>query len=293
MTIEFVCPSCGRRLTVPATFAGKKASCPECGSVAEVPSQSLAIDAAVLDIVPGDVVRNSTAASGHEPTVGPILAPSGPASRAEPVSSFTPQGPANWFLRTPERLCYGPVSHTELTEWVRQGRVTADCELRGEAESSWQPADRIFPALAPWTPGQQPSAQPAVGGGPPGSRRATYPPARSSEARRGSSPPSPGAKAGDASGGTEQASDLATKVPDRGILILTLGIVGVIVQCPVFSIMAWVMGTADVQEMRAGRMDLNGLTSTQWGRILGLIVSVLWLGLAVLGTAWCLYIATI
>jgi hypothetical protein len=60
-------------------------------------------------------------------------------------------------------------------------------------------------------------------------------------------------------------------------MILTLGILGWVFGCPVFSAMAWVMGSSDLREMRAGRMDTGGTGLTQAGHILGLIYTVLWI----------------
>ena len=37
------------------------------------------------------------------------------------------------------------------------------------------------------------------------------------------------------------------------------------------------MGAADLREMRAGRMDPSGEPLTQVGRILGMILSLLWI----------------
>lgn len=261
MTIEFVCPSCQRRLTVPATFAGKNASCPACGHVSTVVATTPVEEAIVAEVVPAEHV-------------------------VKPVE-------ANWLLRTPDGVSYGPVSRAELEEWVRQGRVTSDCDVRGESDSQWQAADTIFPALAPWTPGSQAAAPSSGGGGSRIRRSPLYPAAGAVSARRPTMSSSPAVKSSDSTSGGDKTTELGTLAPDRGILILTLGLVGLIVQCPVFSVMAWVMGTADVQEMRAGRMDLDGLNLTQWGRRLGIIVSVLWLGLTVLGTAWAMYMATL
>jgi MoxR-like ATPase len=42
-TIEFPCTGCGRTLKVPAAAAGKRASCPQCNTVATVPLQSAAM----------------------------------------------------------------------------------------------------------------------------------------------------------------------------------------------------------------------------------------------------------
>jgi hypothetical protein len=66
-------------------------------------------------------------------------------------------------------------------------------------------------------------------------------------------------------------------VPHRGALILILGIMGIITTCPIPSLMAWVMGTHDLEEMQVGRMDLSGQGPTQAGRILGMVFSILYI----------------
>jgi hypothetical protein len=70
--------------------------------------------------------------------------------------------------------------------------------------------------------------------------------------------------------------------PHRGGLILVLGLLGFIISCPIFGLMAWTMGSRDLAEMRCGRMDRSGEGLTQAGQILGLIMSVLWMIGAVL-----------
>ena len=45
--------------------------------------------------------------------------------------------------------------------------------------------------------------------------------------------------------------------------------------------MAWVMGSHDLAEMRAGRMDRSGEGLTQAGQVLGMILAVLWILLGV------------
>ena len=60
--------------------------------------------------------------------------------------------------------------------------------------------------------------------------------------------------------------------PHRGGLILTFGIVGILC-CGPFGIAAWVMGSADLKEIRAGRMDRSGEGLTQAGMILGSVLS--------------------
>jgi DNA-directed RNA polymerase subunit M/transcription elongation factor TFIIS len=64
--------------------------------------------------------------------------------------------------------------------------------------------------------------------------------------------------------------------PHRGVMILVFGIIG-FTTCPlpIFSILAWVMGSNDLQEMDHGRMDSEGRGLTQAGRILGIVMCVL------------------
>lgn len=62
--------------------------------------------------------------------------------------------------------------------------------------------------------------------------------------------------------------------PHRGGLILAFGILG-IVTCPIFGVLAVIMGSEDMREMESGRMDPSGHSLTQAGKILGIIASVI------------------
>ena len=70
--------------------------------------------------------------------------------------------------------------------------------------------------------------------------------------------------------------------PERGVVILILGIIG-IVACQILGPIAWVMGNADMKEIRAGLRDPAGEQLTNVGRILGIIGTVL-LGLNIVIT---------
>jgi hypothetical protein len=79
----------------------------------------------------------------------------------------------------------------------------------------------------------------------------------------------------------------------RGGLILALGIISWAVGCPIFGICAWVMGSADLREMRAGRMDPSGSGLTQAGQIIGMlhamltiVVIVVFVFVLLLGVGW-------
>jgi len=62
--------------------------------------------------------------------------------------------------------------------------------------------------------------------------------------------------------------------PHRGGTVLTMGILG-LVCCIVFAIIAWVMGSSDLKEIQAGRMDPSGEGLTRAGMICGIIGTVL------------------
>ena len=66
----------------------------------------------------------------------------------------------------------------------------------------------------------------------------------------------------------------------RGVMILTLGILGLCCSCPFLSIAAWVAGAKDLGKMRAQVMDPAGRDSTKVGYVLGMCASVFWIGIA-------------
>ncbi len=58
--------------------------------------------------------------------------------------------------------------------------------------------------------------------------------------------------------------------PHRGTTVLVLGILSFVV-CVICGVCAWVMGNSDLREMDAGRMDPAGRSSTQAGKLCGMI----------------------
>ncbi len=79
--------------------------------------------------------------------------------------------------------------------------------------------------------------------------------------------------------------------PHRGTMLLIFGILGIIC-CIIFGILAWVMGSADLKEMEAGRMDPSGEGMTKAGKILGMVSCALavlglliWIAMFALGMA--------
>jgi len=159
-----------------------------------------------------------------------------------------------WYMRTPEGQVYGPIVKTELDRWLAEGRISAECTLRPESDSEFRPADEYYGALSP---------QPYM----PTSSTASSP-VRAAPAQQAATPP------------FAPRTD-SYSIPHRGGIILTLGILGwvlgLLFACPIFGVMAWIMGASDLREMRAGRMDATGMGLTQAGHILGVICSVLWI----------------
>ena len=130
---------------------------------------------------------------------------------------------------------FGPVSEQALLELLRQGTVRPDDLVWTDGMADWARADTI------------PEFAAALGQGPP--PQAVTPPEYASLPRE-------------------------PLLPHRGGAILTLGILGVVC-CFILGIIAWVMGSGDLKDMRAGRRDPSGRGLTQAGHILGIIGTVL------------------
>ena len=59
--------------------------------------------------------------------------------------------------------------------------------------------------------------------------------------------------------------------PHRGVLILVFGILGLVMSCFIFGLVAWIMGNGDLRAMSEGRMDPTGEGLTKAGKICGMI----------------------
>lgn len=168
---------------------------------------------------------------------------------------------SSWHMRTPEGQTYGPVSWSQLQAWASEGRLAADCFVAESAAGPWRGAAELFPKLTPLKP-----APVAV---PPPTTHAWLPPNAGGDETApfaaAYAPFTPGAAAG------------RYTTPHRGGLILVLGLLGFMINCPIFCFMAWVMGSSDLREMKAGRMDPSGEQLTQVGRVLGMILSIFWI----------------
>lgn len=112
MSIEFICPQCTKQLRVGDENAGRKARCPQCDTICQIP----AAEAEVVELFP---------------TTGP-----------KPSSAQQ-----RYFIDSVSGQTYGPVGMAELSVWVREGRLSANCLIRGEHETVGKPAYQYFPSL--------------------------------------------------------------------------------------------------------------------------------------------------
>jgi hypothetical protein len=176
------------------------------------------------------------------------------------ASSTTATAPdaTTWHVRSPDGPIYGPIAWNEVQLWADEGRIAADCQLAQSAAGPWREASELLPGL-------KAMAVPLAGA----SSITTYP-----------WTPGVGSSAAYTTAAAAPRADSPTGgyvAPHRGGLILFLGLLGFTMGCPVLSLLAWVMGSHDLREMRVGCMDRGGEGLTQAGTILGMILSLIWL----------------
>jgi hypothetical protein len=166
------------------------------------------------------------------------------------ASEVTPQpvDTSRWSLKTPEGAIYGPVDRASLDGWLADGRIASDCYLAEGNSGSWRRAVEVYPQL-----GSQPAAAPI---------------SRQEPANPFSDNPR------HSTVGYQGVGSNTYLRPHRGGLILALGILG-FMTCQILGVIAWIMGSSDLQEIRAGNMDPEGEGLTQAGTVLGMISAVL------------------
>jgi hypothetical protein len=254
MSIETLCPGCGRKLRVADEHAGRQARCPVCGTIYTVGAGETA-SSQDSDFSNAAGTGSPVAVETAGQSAAWISSPGGPPGAFLAHGSTPSQPPpSEWYMRTPEGQTYGPVGKADVDRWVGEGRVTAECQLRS-GDSDWRPADREYPSLA----ASRPVARVA-----PQSAGQENPFAESAMHRPSYAP-----------GGSAYASPGGYTKPHRGVVILILAIMSWVTSCFIFGAIAWAMGAGDIREMKMGRMDDSGLGLTQAGYILGMIHTVI------------------
>ncbi|WP_425614544.1 AAA family ATPase [Anatilimnocola sp. NA78] len=120
-TIEFTCNGCGRSLKVPASAAGRKASCPQCYGVVQVPTTSAAPTS--------DISYSAPAPAAPSPTA-PTTAWNPPAPAHQPTFSAPGSGaPAFAPPTTPPPAAPAPAPGIHLSPRAEPGRETPTKKL--------------------------------------------------------------------------------------------------------------------------------------------------------------------
>ena len=152
MSVEIVCPHCDRKLRIEESHVGGRVRCPVCDHVLDVPEtaeppppeksatddqEARADDSAVTSDQPSDSVDVVDVFEGLTTEIQPV----------EPTPPRPEDLEAEWYLRIPEGLQYGPITRIQLNQWVQDGRVANDCEVRRGDEGAWSRADAEYPIL--------------------------------------------------------------------------------------------------------------------------------------------------
>lgn len=245
--IEFNCSSCGSELRVDRAHAGRKARCPKCGMIHNVPG-------------------GTGAPSGSGPGISSPGSSIPTPSHSHPGEMPTHVLGGKWEMRATDGSVYGPVDRSELDEWANEGRVSPSCYLRQEG-GDWFPAEQIYPHVS--------GASPVQSSTPHYVSEQNSPHPYAGDQGYGN----PYAAPMQSQGPPSQPMGLR---PHNGGAILTCGIIGLLC-CWIFAIMAWVMGSRDLAAIKRGEMDPAGKGLVTAGYILGIIGVCLNIGLLILG----------
>ena len=205
--MEVNCVRCNTKLVIDDSMQGQDVRCPKCEFV----------------FVANPAVKMASGSGGEHVSVT-----DGEPTDSEPVIPNDPS-PECWFLRIPEGNEFGPVDRATLDNWVREGRISHDCELRDAGTDVWNAATVEYPVLQEGNPFAS-TADP----------------------------------------------HLKRLKPHRGTLVLGLSIAGCFV--PFLSMIPAMIGTRDLHEMSAGRMDPGGEATTRAGQAISMVASMIWIG---------------
>lgn len=255
MAITTNCSGCGKTLAVADEFAGRQARCPACGQIYTVPTPisltpvlptsapvaPMGLDATVgyPDPAPLDLGLPTTPVTPIAPTP---IAPTSNTGQA-PFSTGSSAGGSStsgvqYWMKAGNGAEYGPTDAATLSRWFCEGRVGADYKIRIGQHGHWQAAALFQSSLSGST------AMPETGANP----YATP------------SNFSPGLA----------ASRVYPKADQSG-LVLAMGILAWIGACPIFGIIAWVVGGQALGDINAGLADPSSRGVIQVGYYLGMI----------------------
>ena len=128
--MEVNCVRCNTKLVIDDSMQGQDVRCPKCEFV----------------FVANPAVKTASGTGGEHVSVTDVEP-----TDSEPVIPNDPS-PECWFLRIPEGNEFGPVDRATLDNWVREGRISHDCELRDAGTDVWNAATVEYPVLQEGNP---------------------------------------------------------------------------------------------------------------------------------------------
>lgn len=163
-----------------------------------------------------------------------------------------------WQMKSTDGMVFGPVTREGLDRWRQEGRLTDRSQVLPPGGGQWLWATEVYPDLAP---------------------AAAMEPVVAKENPRDGTQLEP----------TLHSYYAAGIEPNRGLLILVLSILGFTTACAIPSILAVILGWADLRAMKAGKREPAGRGLTITGIVLGIFWIVVNLGLiTAIAIAWLL-----
>lgn len=187
-------------------------------------------------------IPSPNAAPTSAPTDGPPPPPTPTSdSFAETTAGSSPTAPVNsdqYWMRSTDGTDYGPVDRVTLNRWFNEGRVGPGYMIRQSETGNWQGAEAFKPS-APLA-------------GMPNMPSSGNPYATASTVTN-----APG------------YGQMYPK-PDQSGLVLAFGILSWFL-CPIFGIVAWVMGNSGLRDIQLGLVDPANKGLMQAGYYLGMV----------------------
>jgi len=253
MAIETTCSGCGKLLSVGDEHAGRRARCPACGQVYTIPAgenagpaNSASQDPASIGgppSIPGVAEDSINAGEALSDQVSPAA---GPPSAPANTPSLPTVNMNQFWMRSTEGVEYGPVDRETLDRWFREGRVGPGYMIRQSETGMWQSAEVAKPFNTAMTGAMSGSV---------GTANNPY----------------------SAVAGTS-ANDVYRQMypkPDQSGMVLAFGILSWFI-CPIFGIVAWIMGRNGLKDIAAGLTDPANKGLMQAGYYLGIVNVILY-----------------
>ena len=124
MPINFSCAKCQKTFTVADAAAGKQGRCKDCGHLNTIPELTAA-------------------------------APARPAATSNVPATYEITSAVNGSV-------FGPADQKTLKQWVKEDRITPECQIKKVGTDNWAPAKKYFPQLNQDVPVQAAAVAPSA-----------------------------------------------------------------------------------------------------------------------------------